>query len=396
MTEANRGLFASLVAVLILASCAAGPRQVTRSGKGAYEASLQTTASGFIVAWHDYRDGNAEIYTRVLDVEGRSASPEIRLTRSPALSLEADVDTVGDNNDTEIVVAWYERPRSGSQEAWVGRWTPTGETRWERRLSAPERHGRNPVVRVSGESMLCAWLEDDNGATEVWAQWFDVSGEPLGKRARLGWASATTWNLNAAVRIDGRAWVVFDAVAGTKAAELFLAEVAPAGSHDAAEVIRLTDDDGHASKYPDIDIDPGTGRVALTWFDERDGNREVYLAVVSEKALRLGQAEAHQLRVTNTPGESIGAYLAWNRDRIGLSWSDEIGGQHEVFFAPFDADGHPLRPTQRLTANSTASLIPAISPWAEGFALVWNEDVLRDRGTHETGGNSEVVFSLVR
>ena len=136
------------------------------------------------------------------------------------------------------------------------------------------------------------------------------------------------------------------------------------------------------------------GSAAITWFDERDGNREVYLAVVSDNPTHEA-LEAHALRVTSTPGESIGAYVAWNDERIGLVWSDELEGQHEVFFQSFDSTGRATEASHRLTRNTTASLIPSIQTWADGFALVWNEDVVEERGTHESGGRSEVMFSLV-
>ena len=395
MTEIGRGPVVWFVAVLLLAGGGSGPQQVSQSGKGAYEASLQTIERGFVVAWHDYRDGNAEIYARVLGVEGRAAGPEVRLTHSPALSFEADVAVAGDG--TDLIAAWYEHPRHEPLEAWIGRSTQSGESLWQRQLSTSGRQGRNPLVRVSGHALFCAWVEESDGETAVWAQWFNMVGESLGERTRLGPASETTWNLNAALHPNGRVSVVYDAIAGTKAEELFVVEVDWPDASRPAKVtrVRLTEDDGFASKYPDIDMEVETGRVALTWFDERDGNREVYLAVVSPEALMSGLSEAQQVRVTDTPDESLGAYLAWNGDRLGLAWSDEVGGQHEIFFALYDPSGRSLGTPQRLTANPTASLIPAIARSGDGFALAWNEDVIEDRGTHETGGNSEVVFSLI-
>ena len=96
----------------------------------------------------------------------------------------------------------------------------------------------------------------------------------------------------------------------------------------------------------------------------------MYLTVVSEEVLVSGQAEAKRVRVTDTSGESIGPYFKWNRGQIGLTWPDEVSGQYEVFFKLFDSAGQPLREARRLTANLMASLIPAVTPWAEGFALV--------------------------
>ena len=184
MTEIGRGPVVWLVAVLLLAGGASGPRPVSLSGKGAYEASLQTTERGFVVAWHDYRDGNAEIYARVLDVEGRAAGPEVRLTHSPALSFEADVAVAG--NGTDLIVAWYEHPRHEPLEAWIGRSTQTGESLWQRQLSTSGRQGRNPLVRVSGHALFCAWVEASDGETAVWAQWSTWLGNRWGNERVLG------------------------------------------------------------------------------------------------------------------------------------------------------------------------------------------------------------------
>ena len=87
--------------------------------------------------------------------------------------------------------------------------------------------------------------------------------------------------------------------------------------------------------------------------------------------------EAHAMRVTATAGASIGAYLAWNGRRVGLAWSDETDGEAEVYFQAFDPTGAALDTAERLTHNPTASLIPAIQPSDDGFALAWNEGLRR-------------------
>lgn len=198
--------------------------------------------------------------------------------------------------------------------------------------------------------------------------------------------------MNATIDDQRRAWVVFDARVETRADEVFVARV----DKTTSRVTRVTADDGFASKYPDLAV--GGGRVALTWFDERDGNKEVYLFVAGEEDLKEG-LEARAARITNSPGESIGAYVAWNakRRRFGLAWCDNSEGQHDIYFEPFDARGRPIGVTRRLTKNSTDSLIPAIRPSGEGFALAWNEYAPARKGVHESDDDrSEVSFAFVR
>ena len=378
---------------LFLLSGCDGPRyvEVSEPGGGAYEASLARLGDGWVVAWHDTRDGHPEIYARLLDASGQGAGPARRLTNSPDFSYEPQLAAAG---VWELVVAWYAVSPSGASVTHVAAWDLAGDAgpRWARTLSNPARLGRNVIVRVENHRLFCAWIEkglDDRDAA-VWAQWLDLDldGQPLAPPQRLADAGPTTWNLNAAIDGDGRAWVVFDATAGTRTDEIFLV-----GADDAwAPPVRLTDDDGVASKYPDLAFGPDT--AAVTWFDERDGNQEVYLAVAPVPQLR-NRFEAHARRVTATAGASIGAYLAWNGGRIGLAWSDETEGEAEVYFQAFDATGVALHAAERLTNNPTASLIPAIQPWGDGFALVWNEDVVEERGDHRSGGRSDIVFVTV-
>ena len=58
---------------------------------------------------------------------------------------------------------------------------------------------------------------------------------------------------------------------------------------------RLSFDDGASSVYPDLAF--GAGRAAVTWWDTRDGNAEVYLAVVDAQELPRG-IESAASRVT--------------------------------------------------------------------------------------------------
>ena len=269
-----RRALAAAGAALLLSGCG-GPYQISHSGGGAYEANLAALDDGFVVAWHDTRDGNPETYVRVLDARGGPQSPERRLTNSPDFAYEPDADS--------FAVGWDERSSTGSSEAKMGMWTREGEARWIQTLSAGGRNGRNPGVEANGGDLLCVWIEDYDGeGTSVWARWLDVAGWPLSLAQRLAPAGGTTWNFSATLDGEGQAWVVFDAKVGTRSEELFLVRL----EDERIEVARLTVDDGFPSKYPDLVFGPD--RVALTWLDERDGNREVYLFVAPREELQEG------------------------------------------------------------------------------------------------------------
>lgn len=371
---------------LVLNGCATTTtHQLSSSGAGAYEASLTSQPGRSVVAWYDTRDGNAEIYAREVDAQGRGVGVEHRLTNDLVDSYEADIVSV----DDAFAVAWYEQTAADGRRARLGLWSSNFELLWSVNLSPTGREGRIPVVRVLDDRIFCAWLETGEGASvEVWAGWWDLDGQVVLKPRALGAAGPTTWNLNAAIGADGSGYVVFDAKVETLSEELFLARVDSTSS----QLVRLTADDGVASKYPDLALAPEG--AALTWFDNRDGNEEVYLFVGSLPDLREDVGVLAR-RVTATPGESIGAYVAWNSGRVGLAWSDDSVGQHEVYFQSFDASGNSVSDPSRLTHNRTASLIPSIRPSADGFMLTWNEVVPDPRGIHGPDTRSEIVVTVV-
>jgi hypothetical protein len=348
---------------------------------GAYEPALVTDASGFAVAWYDTRDGNAEIYLRLLDENGNPSSAERRLTETVELSYEPSLERFDDS----FAIAWYEQTSDGRQTAMLGVWNRDGSQKWTQAI-APS--SRNPVIVSDGRAIIAAWIQMDTDATEsVFLGTWDQDGHESRARARVGPVSKTTWSLNLAVDRSG-AWIVFDAATSTRASELFLGRADGSGVH----LERLTRDDGAESKFPDLKISD-EGRVALTWYDMRDGNDEVYLFVGGESDLH-GEIDDRSRRISVTDGESIGAYLAWNGEEIGLAWSDKTPGVHDVFFERFDRTGAPLGAEQRITRTTTTwSLVPAIRRWRKGFALAWTEYQPTSSQIHE--GTGEVMFTVV-
>jgi hypothetical protein len=380
----------ALLCAVVAAACAPDPHhEVSASGAGAYEPSLAVFSDGFAVAWYDTRDGYGQIYERALDASGQPAGPEIRLTNSRYDAYEADIHPIEAlPPGGSFVVGWYEKTPTG-MVPYLGVWSRNGAARWMQALAA---RGRNTVVRVSGTSIYAAWIVDETDPrASVWAGWWNADGKIIVAPRRIADAGKTTYNLNAALGPNDahglpEALLVLDATAGTRADEVFLVE--DDGAH--AQVTRLTPDDGHASKYPDLALS-GT-RTALTWFDTKDGNEEVYLRVGSRSDLAQPDALTGA-RVTSTKGHSIGAYAAWNGDRVGLAWCDDTPGQHEVYFAEFDAAGAPQGEPRRLTDTRAGSLIPSIHPWRDGFVLAWNE--YEGPGGHEEGGRSQVLVRLI-
>jgi len=372
-----------LGAIPALAGCALGgaPRQLSASGAGAFEVSLAASEGRIVAAWYDTRDGNPEIYMRDLD-----ADADRRLTMTAAESFVPDVAWL----DADVIIAWLEKSAETGESALLGRWTATGSAIWQRRLGRDGANNRNPIVLTDGVQLFTAWIEfDETEHGRVMGQWLDPGGNPLTIALPLGEASADTWNLNGIVVASSHVLLVFDSAVATRASELYLVEVD--GTRVATR--RLTADDGFESKYPDVAATP-TG-LLLSWQDARDGNTEVYVAADTLENMTL-PIDARATRITSSPGQSIGAYLATNGARAAIVWCDDSDGDFDVFLQPLSMRGAAAGRLQRLHRARSDALIPAIVAVRDGFGVAWNEIAADSAGLHTAATRSEILYRTVR
>lgn len=331
----------------------------------AYEVSLAHGGGRLAMAWHGSVTGQRDaIHLRYADTRGRPLGQPARLSDGRRHAYEPSLQMLHE----DPVVAWYEKDDAGNLQAVVARFAADGTRRWRRELSPPGVQGRIPVVRAGADAIHVAWLQQGGDAREASLHHarLDADGNWLEAPRRIGAADADTWNLNAALDTQGRFHLVYDARWKRDSKELQLLTV----TREGATHTLLSGDDGMDSSYPDLALQGD--RVAITWFDARDGNEEIYLF-----AGRLADLDApvdgRAIRVTQSPGASIGAYVAWNADRIGLAWCDDTNGRPRVYFRNFSPEGRPLDAARALTDGRREGWIPAIIAWHDGFAVGWNE-----------------------
>ncbi|KPL66891.1 hypothetical protein SZ64_01510 [Erythrobacter sp. SG61-1L] len=378
----------ALPLILPLAGCAHLPAPVVEAGEmRAHELSLAVSPQAAWAAWHGGMGEGSAIFLQPLDAAAQATGPAVKAS-SEGTTFAYEPDLI--QGDGGLFAAWYQKnPFSNELSGWLAGLDAAGKRRWLVPLEQEADWSRNPVVRIAGKRLLVAWIAQPSLATSardpsVWYREFSLSGKPLTAPREVGGADRDTWNLNAAVA-DGRMVLALDAAGSGDTNELHLIEVTEQGSRH----VQLTPDDGHASLYPDLQVNEA-GQAALTWFDERDGNREVYLSVGPLADFLTGHMAA-PIRVTHGEGESIGAYLAWNGDRVGLVWSDEAAGQRRIFAQAFGSAGRPLAEARQLSSGPGKSSIPAIRASGAGFLVAWN-----DYEMEGSGGHAQVTWSRAR
>jgi len=141
-----------------------------RKGKSVSEASDVAIAyaggeggggDGWITAWADTRDGNAEIYVARLDRALNKVVADQRVTSAAGDSIEVQLAVRG----KEVFLVWSDaraNPDEGSGDIYLARLDAATlkKSGPEVRLYASATHSRTPQITAAGKGFLVSWIEE--------------------------------------------------------------------------------------------------------------------------------------------------------------------------------------------------------------------------------------------
>lgn len=119
--------------------------------------------------------------------------------------------------------------------------------------------------------------------------------------------------------------------------------------------------------------------VHLTWFDERDGNSEIYYKRSTNNGLSWGS----DTRLTNAAGPSENPGLVVSGQDVYIVWNDNRDGNGEIYFKRSSDGGNNWLPDIRLTNSTSVSIYPAIAVNGSVLHITWQDG--RD-------GNDEIYY----
>ncbi|WP_156339266.1 TolB family protein [Chondromyces crocatus] len=141
------------------------PRRKTASGapsEAADVAIVHDGADGWILAWVDTRDGNAEVYAARLDKNLQKSGPDRRVTDAAGDAAEVQILMRG----KEAWLVWSDaRQNEETADIWMARLDAKTLQKAgpETRLFTSPEHSRSPALAPFGSGMLAAWIEEPTG-----------------------------------------------------------------------------------------------------------------------------------------------------------------------------------------------------------------------------------------
>lgn len=341
--------------------CDPWPETRVSGGNLASLPSLVWAASAWAVTWQDSRDGNSEIYFARLDTGGALVGPELRVTNQPAESLRPIMAWTG----SEHAIA-YEDTRTGISAAYLSSVNAGGtglvldQLVWQGTGSP-----KQPSIAYNGDasSYVLTWDDFRDNALKIHSGAVTSAGVVTGSDQRITDAMGTATRPAMAYGAFEHGVVWQDSRDGNF--EIYFARLDAAGLKIGMEA-RMTTANGD-SLEPVVAF--GIGGWAAVWTDSRDGNEEVYIAVLSQG----GSKTAPELRLTDHPSSARAAWVAWDGTAYAVAWQDARDGATAIYFARVDDAGALSTGPWRISGAGAIAERPSFAWSGTAWGVAWHD-----------------------
>lgn len=332
--------------------------------------NIATVGSTVHVVWFDSRDGDTEIYYKRSTDDGLTWGADTRLSNATGLSEFPSIVTSG----PDLHVFWADG-RHGPEEIYYIRSTDGGAS-WgaEIRLTNDASYAGYPSAATTGTMVQVAWEDDRDGNLEIYHKSSVDGGANWGPDVRLTNSTGNSENPSISIAASLVQLVWNDDRDGNN--ETYYKRSTDGGLSWGSDT-RLTNDPANGNLST---ISSDGQETHVVWYDERDGNREIYHRLSGDAGLTWGP----ETRLTNDPAASSNPTLAISGDILHLFWHDERDGNREIYYKRSLDGGTTWGADTRLTNAAGDSGRPSVSVSGPALHLAWYD---------ERDGNPEVYYN---
>jgi hypothetical protein len=308
--------------------------RLTNNGAGSIFPSITVAGSVVHVVWEEYRDGNGEIYYKRSPDAGVSWGAHTRLTNNPANSFSPSVAVSG----MDVHLTWFDQ-RDGNDEIYYKR-SGDGGLNWgaDTRLTNDPFASVFPSIAVSDSVVHVVWEEHRDGNGEMYYKRSSDGGITWGTDTRLTTDAAQSFSPSIAASGSAAHIAWFDRRNGNF--EIYHKHSGDGGLSWGVDT-RVTVN-AAVSNYPSVSV--SGSHVHLVWFDERDGNTEIYYNHSTDRGVTWGA----DIRLTNNAARSTDPCVAVSGAVVHVVWTDArdngpgYNGNYEIYYKR-NPSGNPVQ-----------------------------------------------------
>jgi hypothetical protein len=330
---------------------------------------IASSGNDIHVVWYDRRDGNDEIYYKRSTDAGVSWGSDTRLTNNTAVSWLPSVAVSG----SVVHVVWEDK-RDENKEIYYKR-SPDGGLSWgaDTLLTNNTAASWYPSVAVSGSVVHVVWMDERDGNWEIYYKRSTDGGLSWGSDTRLTNNTAGSWLPSVAVSGLTVHVVWFDERDGNY--EIYY-KLSTDGGLSWGSDTRLTNNTAY-SQFPSVAVSGLT--VHVVWTETRDGNPEIYYKHSTDGGITWGA----DTRLTNNTAVSEFPSVAVSGSAVYVVWRDDRDGNPEIYYKHSTDGGITWGADTRLTNNTAYLWYPSVAVSGSAVYVVWYD---------ERDGNPEIYY----
>lgn len=337
------------------------------------------SAGNFVIAWFEFRDGDADVWFQRFDPAGNPLGRNQRMNTdasmgwqgSPAVSLAPDGRTL---------CTWEDRREIGNSDLFGQRFDASGNRLGDNfRVSDSGVRGDQSFsgchLAPDGTAFV-AWDDRRNGITgDIYAQLYASDGSRRGGNFLVnddGIGVANQYEPRAGGDDSGRFVVAWMDGRGRNAYDwnVFCQRFDLSGNRLGANIQVTTDDS--IQWAPALAV-ARAGHFAVCWEDRRRNQMDVYVQFYNS----AGQPTGTNVRVNDDTGASEQCEAAAGVNRFGeflVVWTDKRGGDADIYAQRFSASGSVVGanfPASDAGPGTDQTAAAVASAPDGGFWVVW-------------------------
>ena len=385
MSKIMRLLFLLLICSLIVAVPSLwatwiddGVPLCTATGHQNYPQITSDGAGGAIVTWQDARSGNYDIYAQRMDASGTVQWTANEVALSTATGDQKYPQLTSDGGGGAIVT--WQDSRGSDNDIYAQRVNISGTVQWAADgvplCTATASQDNVQVIPDGLGGAIITWQDNRNGNYDIYAQRVNASGTVLWAANGVPICTATWSQQYPQVTSDGGggAIITWQDSRSIVYNEIYAQRIKASGTVQwTADGVPICMATGF-QYFPQV-ISDGAGGAIVTWWDNRNGNYDIYAQLINASGTVQWTADGISL-CTATGDQDSPRITSDGASGAIVTWWDRRSGGYDIYAqrinvsgtVQWTADGVPI-----CTATGVQYYLQATSDGAGGAIMTWRD-----------------------
>ena len=346
---------------------------------GQYFPSIEMDGEGnFVITWHDYRNGNPDIYAQRYDSSGIAQGINFKVNDDPGTSSQY-YPSIAMDNSGNFVITWQDY-RNGNYDIYAQRYDSVGIAQginFKVNDDAGTKAQYTPsIVMGTMGNFVITWQDSRNGTfnPDIYAQMYDSLGVIQGTNFKVNDDPGTSSQYYPSIAMDNSGNFVITWQDYRNGNYDIYAQRYNTGGVAQGTNFKVNDDAGtNLQDAPSIAMD-NAGKFAIVWEDRRNGNYDIYVQRYNPD----GSGEGANLIVNNDTASSYQFYpsIAMNNaSKFIITWYDYRNINPDIYAQRYNPNGIPIGANFMVNddTNATGQEYPSIGINNTGkFVITWH------------------------